>query len=207
MRRSRFRGRGFRRKRSVSWLAGLSSYDGPGGTSARVIGLAAIAGAPNVWAASIGLVIPADLPLHGGEDAVLARVVGRLGFMAGRKNAGAGLAAFGFQMHVALVQSDFLPGGTVSPWDFTSSVGLGNDDIMFSSDVVVPSVAIGGAGTGYELAVGGMERWLEMDVGVKRKVQEDRCIILWFQTVMPGGTTGADFTLLGSLRSLLMRPV
>jgi len=204
--RRRFRRFGGKRKRSVSWLAGFSSYDAGAGTSNRLIALAAIPGSPNVWGASIGLVVPGDLPLHGGEDCVLTRVVGRLGFTDGRKDAGAGFAAFGFQMHVALVQSDFLPGGTVTPWDFTSSVGLGNDDIMFSSDVIVPNAGIGAAGAGYELMVGSYERWLQMDVGVKRKIQEDRCIILWFQTVLPAGTSAADFRILGTLRSLLMRP-
>jgi len=204
MRRRFFRGK---RRRSTSWIAGITSFDGAGGSSARLITMAAVAGAPNVWGASIGLVIPSDLPLHGGEDCVITRIVGRLGFMEGRKDAGAGLAAYGFPMRVTIAATDFLPGGTITPWDFTTSAGMGNDDILVENDVIVPLQAIGGAGAGYDLLAGGYERWLEIDAGAKRKVQEDRCIVLWFQTVMPGGTTGVDFRLIGGLRSLLMRPV
>jgi len=206
--RSRFRGRRFRRKRAVSWVSGVTSYDPVAGTSSRLITLAALATTPNVWGASIGVVIPADLPIHGGEDAVVTRVVGRLGFFEGRKNAGAGLAAFGYQMRVTLAVTDFVVAtGGVTPYSFVESAGMGNDDILFESDVIVPNNAIGGAGAGYDVAAGGMERWLDIDAGAKRKMQEDRILLLWFQTVMPAGTTEADFRLLGGLRSLLMRPV
>jgi len=207
MRRSRFRGRGFRRKRSVSWLAGFSSYDAGAGTSNRLIALAAIPGSPNVWGASIGLVIPGDLPLHGGEDCVLARVVGRLGFMDGRKDAGAGPAAFGFQMHVALVQSDFLPGGTVTPWDFTSSVGLGNDDIMFFQDIIVPgtSVLVTPGATPPVSDQPSFE--MSLDITTKRKIDSNRQLVLWFQSAFDAAvTTQVDFRLYGGLRMLMMRP-
>jgi hypothetical protein len=127
--------------------------------------------------------------------------------MEGRKYAGAGLAAIGYQMRVVICQTDFQPAGTITPWDFTSSAGLGNDDILFFHDVIVPNVAIGGAGAGYDTQGGSMETWLEVDCSAKRRVQDDRLIVLWLQTVMPGGTTGADFRLLGGLRSLIMRPV
>lgn len=199
------RGR-FRKKRSVSWIAGVTTYDPAAGVSNRLIGLAPLTTA-NVWGASIGVVIPSDLPLHGGEDAVLTRIVGRLGFMDGRKDAGAGAAAFGFQMRVTIAQSDFLPAGIVTPFEFIASAGMGSDDILFESDVIVPNQAIGAAGAGYDLLAGGYERWLEIDTSAKRKVQEDRAIIIWFQTVLPAGTNAADFRLLGGLRSLLMRPV
>jgi len=172
--------------------------------------MTAVPGFVNLWGVSIGLVLPPDLPMHGGEDAVLTRVVGRLGFMEGRKNAGAGLAAFGFQMRVAIVQSDMVPlaagGFAPSGFDFTSSVGMGNDDVIWEHDVIVPIVAIGGAGAGYDLIPGGYTRWLEIDTGAKRKVQEDRGVIVWMQTIMPAGTTGVDFRMLGGLRTLVMNP-
>lgn len=206
MRRRFFRGK---RKRTVSWIPGISTYDDALGTSSRLIPLALLPGTVNTWGVSIGVVFPTDLPAHGGEDAVLTRVVGRLGFIEGRKNAGAGLAAFGFQARVVIAATDFVPaavGFGPSPFNFTTSVGLGNDDIMFAHDVIVPQVAIGAAGAGYDLLAGGYERWLEVDVGAKRKCQEDRGVVLWVQTVLPAGTIGADFRLLGGLRSLLMRP-
>jgi len=203
MRRSRFRGKGFRKKRTVSWLEGVTSYDAIAGVSNRLVSLAVVSG--NVWGANIGVVIPTDLPMHGGEDAVLTRIRGRLGFMDGRKDAGAGMAAFGYQMRVLVVKSDFIPAaGTVSPFDYTSSAGLGNDDILWEADVIAPNQAIGAAGAGYDLLAGGYERWLDVDVQAKRRVDGDSAILLWFQTVMPAGTTGADFRLIGGLRTLLM---
>jgi len=174
-----------------------------------LIALAAIPGFVNLWGVSIGVVLPPDLPMHGGEDAVLTRTVGRLAFMDGRRDAGAGVAAAGYQMRLLIVQSDVLPVGggfAPTPFDFTSSVGMGNDDILFMRDVIVPNVGIGAAGAGYEAATGGLEVWTEFDVTAKRKIQEDRGVILWLQTVLPAGTTAADFRMLGGLRSLLMDP-
>jgi len=98
MRRRFFRGKS--KRRSVSWIPGITTYDPTAGDSNRLVQLSAIPGATNAFGATIGLVIASDLPLHGGEDCVVTRVVGRLGFMEGRKNAGAALAAFGFQMRV-----------------------------------------------------------------------------------------------------------
>jgi len=207
MRRSRFRGRA--RKRSVAWIPGITTYEPVAGVSNRLVALAPVdvVNLPNVWGASIALVLPADLPLHGGEDCVLTRTVGRLGFMEGRRDAGAGVAAFGYQLRVTIAQTDFTPAATITPWGFTSSVGMGNDDILWEADVVVPNMGIGAAGAGYDTAAGGMERWLEIDSTAKRKVQEDRVVVVWFQTVMAPGTVSADFRLLGGLRALLKRPV
>lgn len=206
MRRRFFRGK---RKRTVSWVAGISSYDPTAGTSSRLIAMSAVPGFTNLWGVSIGVVLGPDLPIHGGEDAVLTRVVGRLGFLEGRKNAGAGLAAYGFQMRLLIVQSDMIPQGTgfaPSGFDFTSSLGEGNDDILFMRDTAVSATAIGGAGTGFDLTPGRFTGWVEFDVGAQRKVQEDRGIILWMQTIMPAGPTGVDFRMLGGLRTLIKRP-
>jgi len=194
------------KRRSVSWIDGVTTYDEAAGVSNRLEALNNFP-ASNVWGASIGLVIASDLPKHGGEDAVVTRIRGRIFACEGRRNAGAGLAAFGFQMRVVIAQTDFLPSGTVTPWVFTSSVGLGNDDILWFGDLVVSPTAIGAAGAGYENMVGNAEHWLDIDVMAKRKVQEDRLLVLWFQTCLPAGTTGADFRWLGGLRTLLMNPV
>ena len=72
--------RRFRRnvkRRSVSWIDGITTYDATG-VSNRLLSLTALGG--NVWGVSIGLVIASDLPKHGGEDAVVTRIRGRLGF-------------------------------------------------------------------------------------------------------------------------------
>lgn len=205
------RRRGLRAKRSVAWLPGLSGYDGTAGTFSRLITLAALPGAANIFAAVVQMTLDADLALHGGEDAVLIRTVGRLGFMEGRRNAGAGLAAAGFQMRVALLASDARFDGASgalvgTQFNLLASEGMGIDDIMQMTDVIVPITAIGGAGAGFELATGTMQTWLDWDVKAKRKVQANKHVFLWFQTVCAAGTTGADFRLLGGLRMLMMRP-
>lgn len=199
------RGRSRRAKRAVSWLAGVSTYDSAGGTSSRLMALTTTGLPAGVWGATTGLVVASDLPDHGGEDAVLTRVIGRLGFMDGRRDSGAGLASYGFQLRVVVAQVAAEPTGIFSQ-DFTTSAGMGNDNILYMRDVVVPGVPIGVSGGGYELAIGGYERWLDIDIKARRRVQNDYQIIAWYQTVLPGGTVSADFRMLGGLRSLLMRP-
>lgn len=196
------------RKRATSWLAGVTTYDSPGGQSSRLISLTT-AGfvSPNVWGSVITPVANTDLPSHGGEDCVLTRMVGRLGFMEGRKNAGAGFAAYGFQLRVAVVQGSEIAGtATVLADELVTSAGMGKENILYMRDVIVPSLPIGAAGTNYDIASGGMERWLDIDIRAKRRVSEDSPILLWFETCLPAGTTAADFRLLGGLRTLLMRP-
>jgi len=194
-------------RRSVSWIDGINTFDTTAGQSSRTVPLLSLAAtAPNLWGAAIGLVIPTDLPDHGGEDAVLTRVRGRLGFMGGRRDAGAGFANYGFQMRVLVTQSDWLPSGGVTPFDFCSAAGLGNDDILFSHETVVPDEPITATGHGYSLMLNRLSPWLELDVKAKRKLQKDRMIVLWFQTALAAGTTAVDFQLLGGLRTLLMRP-
>lgn len=201
---SRSRGR----KRATSWVSGISTYDPPGGSNARLVSLttAGFASA-NVWGATIGVVINTDLPSHGGEDCVVERIVGRLGFMEGRRNAGAGFAATGYQLRVAVTQASEIAGtATILADEVVTSAGMGKENILYSTDVIVPSLPIGAAGTNYDVASGGMERWLEVNIRARRRVSEDTPIMLWFQTVLAAGTTAADFRLLGGLRTLLKRP-
>jgi len=201
-----FRGR---RKRSCTWLAGVTTYDPVAGGSSRLTALTQ-AGftTANVWGAVISPVAAIDLPLHGGEDAVLTRLVGRFGFMEGRKDAGAGLAAFGFQMRVAFQLGRQQQGtATVLADELVTSAGMGSEDILWFRDVIVPAQTINAAGSGFDVAFTSGPFWqAEFDIKVKRKIHEDTPVLLWFQTVLPPGTTGADFRLFGGVRSLLMRP-
>jgi len=197
--------RGRARRRSVSWIDAITTYDSGTGVSSRLLALTNTGLPANVFGATIGVVLASDLPLAGGEDAVLTRLVGRLGFVEGRVNSGAGLAAFGYQMRVVVAQVSADAAGIFSD-NFISSAGMANDKILYMRDTVVSPTAIGAVGAGYENMVGNFERWVDVDVRVKRKITVDMQIILWFQTVFPPGTTGADFRLLGGLRTLLMRP-
>jgi len=66
--------------------------------------------------------------------------------------------------------------------------------------------AIGATGGGYDTVFASGPFWTDFDIKARRKVQADMTIIMWYQTTFPGGTTGADFRLLGGIRTLVMRP-
>lgn len=196
-----------RRKRSVAWIPGITTFDtGVAATNSRLVALAALSAAvPNTWGVALAVTDDTDLSMHGGEDAVLTRIRGRLFFSDGRVNSGAGLAASAFQLRVAVTQTDITPALAVTPFDFTTSAGLGNDNILWMDSVLVPSVVTTGAGTNID-TVDWEHFQLDIDVRAKRKLQSDRQVVLWFQSVFNGGTvTAVDFRLRGGLRSLLMR--
>lgn len=206
MRRRSFRSA--RRKRSVAWIPGLTSYDTAGATplNRRIINLDSLsAGAPDTFGAAVQMTTDTDLGLHGGEDAVLTRIRGRLFFSDGRVNSGAGFAATSFQLRVVLCQQNITPAGATMPMDFTTSDGLGNDTILWFSDVIVVSTVTTGV-TGLDL-IDWQGRSLDIDCKAKRKLSSDNPLILWFQTVFDvASVTDVDFTLRGGLRMLMMRP-
>jgi len=207
---SRGRRRGFRRRRSVAWIPGVTGYDVATPSNTRLITLTQVAAGlyPNVYGAAIGLTTNTDLQLHGGEDAVMTRIVGRLGFTTGRADVGAGVVATTFLLRCVIAQTDNTDTGSVMPFEYLTSNGLGNDDIMWFRDTIVPgtsvlestgAIAPGGTQTDYEL---------DIDVGVKRKIESNRQLVLWFQTTFNNVVFNqADFRLYGGLRMLMMRPV
>jgi len=202
--------RGFRRRRSVAWIPGVTGYDIVTPSQTRLLTLTQVSAAlyANVFGAAIGLTSDTDLSLHGGEDAVMTRIVGRLGFTTGRVNAGAGVAATTFLVRCVVAQTDTTNTGSVMPFEYLSSNGLGNDDIMWFRDIIVPGTSVlegtgatapGGTQTDYEL---------DVDIGVKRKIESNRQLVLWFQSCFDAAvTTQVDFRLYGGLRMLMMRPV
>lgn len=200
--------RSARRKRSVAWIPGLTTYDTAAATALRQrqVSLTVVnAAVPDTVGAAIALTDDTDLSMHGGEDAVITRIRGRLYFSDGRIDAGAGLTASAFQVRVIVAQQNITPGAQTMPMDFTTSDGLGNDTILYYNDVIVPSTVTSGAGTGMDAIEWG-GRMLELDVKAKRKLQSDNQIVLWFQTVINAPTAnGGDFILRGGLRMLLMR--
>lgn len=205
MRRRSFRG-GRARKRSVAWVPGLTTLDTVAFQNSCLLALTSLsAAAVNTFGAAIALTDDVDLSMHGGEDAVLTRVRGTLMFSDGRLDSGAGPAAAGFQLRVVVTQTDITPGLAVTPFDYTTSAGLGNDNILWMGDVLVDSGVTTGVGTGIA-AIDWTRKCLDIDVKAKRKLQSDRHVVVWFQTVQRQSTTvGLDLRLRGGLRSLLMR--
>lgn len=197
------------RKRSVAWIPGFSSYDDVNGVSNRLLAFAGpVPGSTTTWAVAVQLTTDTDLSLHGGEDAVMTRIVGRVAFTDGRKDAGAGLAAFGFQARLVVYQAEAQSagGGAVFNQIFTTSASMGQDRIMWSRDTVVSPTGIGAAGAGFENMVGQFENWVDIDIKAKRRIQSDSPIVFQMQTCFPLGTTAADCRMLGGLRMLLKRP-
>lgn len=196
-------------KRTVSWCDGLSTFDtnAAGERRYRTLALSPVVTGSNTWAAAVGLVVPSDLTEHGGEDAVVTRIRGSLNFFRGRIDTGAGLAANSYPLRVLVVQTDSTRAGLVMPFDYTTSEGLGRDDILLEHDVIVASTDPGATGTGWDaISFDSGVRHLEVDVKAKRKVQVDRQIMIWFQAALNGAVVQADFSITGALRTLLMRP-
>lgn len=203
----RFRRRAFGRrgsKRSVAWISGVTGMDPVARADHKLLALAPLTTGASVQAAAIQLTADTDLSLHGGEDAVIERIRGRLCLYGGSLNSGAGLVAADFFVRVLIVQSDVTPAGFTMPQDFTTSAGLGADDILWMRDVFVPrSTAVGTAGAPFDTLA---NEFMEIDVRAKRKLQSDRQLILWVQTQQAGAVIAAQLLYAGGIRMLLKRP-
>lgn len=193
-----------RGKRSVAWIPGFSGADDAGGLSARVQAFGGpIPGTAHTWGIASTLVVSAtDLPMHGGEDAVLERIRGSLQFSKGQRDSGAGFGNWSFALRCIIYQHQTVPAGTFND-EFMSSAGLGADNILWTADTIC--TADGGLDTtGF---VDWDQIWrVDVDVRAKRKLQEDRPIVLAFQTIAPAGTVGLRMTVSGGLRTLMKRP-
>lgn len=191
-----------RGKRTTAWLPGFSGFDDVAGLGARVLTLVGpIAGSTNTWGLASTLMGVADLPLRGGEGAVFTRAVGDLTFFAGLRNAGAGLAAATFPLRVVLAQHEQLPAGTFGEI-FTTSGGLGDERILWMADTWVTSDTF----TGLQ-AFDWDQPWrIHIEARAKRIVTEDYPVTLYMQTVLPAGTTAANFQCAGGIRILAKRP-
>lgn len=200
--------RGRSRKRSVAWIPGFTSFDDLNSVTHRLLTFAAVPNTTATWSVAVELTDTTDLSLHGGEDAVIERIRGQLAFTEGRRNAGAGLGANGFQVRVVVYQSLIAASAAagVANDAFTTSDDMGKDNILFMDHTVVSATAIGATGAGFDTMAGGLMRWMDIDIKAKRRIQVDRPILLTLQTVLPVGTTGADCRMLGGLRMLLKRP-
>lgn len=211
----RFR-RGFRRggfrKRAKGWIDGVTAYTtGATNLQSRLITMAPLQVGSTTQSAAISVVIPGDLQLHGGEDAVFTRLRGRLLFWNARQGVPSTPAPVvgGFPIRVVVAQTDVLDGtgASVAPENYLDSTGLGRDNILWFADTLVSGSSVLGTGTTATAETSTInDFWLEFDVKVKRKLQVDFNITLWFQTQIAGLGANLDFRLVGGLRTLLTRP-
>lgn len=201
------RRRGFNRRRSrasVAWIPGVTGYDVPAGTPSKLLAFSPVVTGVNTWGAAINLTNNTDLSLHGGEDAVFMRARGRLLFWNGQLDGGAGFAAASFPLRVVIVQTDTNDAGTIMPFDFTTSEGLGRDDILFSAEQIVSSANT--FNDSNPMTSSQYTAWVDIDCKAKRRIQTDRHIIMWMQTVAAAGTLALQCRFSGGLRMLLKRP-
>lgn len=210
MRRRRF-GFGARRfsRRSLAWIPGLNTKDDSAavGTEVRSIVQTRVVTGFQTFGAAIALVNNTDLSMHGGEDAVVTRIRGNLGFFGGQRDNGAGLAATAFLLRLVVAQTDADAAGSVMPFRFNDSATLGNDDILWMKDVFVSNAAGFVDSVNISSTTSAMRDAMhEVDVRAKRKLQSDRTLTLWLQSVVPPATVAQQFLMFGSLRILLKRP-
>lgn len=200
--RRRFRG-AMRRKRTVAWIPGLTGFNTSAPAQARVLTLSAI-GASNTYGGAIILVNDADLSMHGGEDAVMTRIRGTLWFYGMTYDAGGPQGSWG---RVVIAQQDIDPSGNVMAVEFTTTAGLGRDEIMYSQDVMVTSVSTpGSSAAGTETSTLPLVARVDIDVKARRRLQSDQVPVLWFQTCKSGAAVPQSVAYAGGLRMLLARP-
>lgn len=201
-----------RTKRSVGWIDGITAFT-TGGTNlqSRLISMAPLTTGSTTQAAAISVTLTEDLQSHGGEDAVLERIRGRFLLWNARQNVPTSPAAVvgGFVMRVVLAATDVIDPSTstVAPDLYLDSAGLGRDNILWYRDVLVSgSNLTGTGGTGAAETSTINDFWFDIDVRAKRKLQNDKQIVIWFQTQVAALTPNLDFRMLGGMRTLLKRP-
>lgn len=206
------RRRGWRprsRRRSVAWIDGLSGLQTATPVQVRTFTFAALAGAANTYAAAVAITTDADLQLHGGEDAVVERIRGRILFYGGR-NTPAGPAAAAMWARLLIVQQDVNAASGIAPIDYTTGVGLGRDNILWSRDILISGTTVIGNGTAAAAETGTLnDYWVDVDVKARRKIRSGEHLFLDLQTVdfsAVAGNEPVDALMAGGLRILMKRP-
>lgn len=200
----RFRRRVWSRRRSVSWIPGLTGFDPATPAQSTLVTFQAGLDA-NTKIAPFALVSSTDITDVGGEDCVLTRISYELCFYNGRK-ATDQQAALAVRMLVVL--SEVHTGG-VSPQilgePYLTSSGLGRDNILHTRDFVVPT-ANGYEASGVLAETFLSSNWIRGEVKARRKVNQGLLPMLWFSSCSDGANVPQDFRMLGHLRILMKRP-
>lgn len=193
--------RGFgRRKRSVSWTPGITELQTTVPLQTRTTTFAILSGGSNTYAASFALLGDSDLQLHGGEDAVVVRIRGRLRLYGARIATDTASPLFA---RIVIAQMQVNEAGSVDAIDYTTQTGLGRDDIMWCKDILIGATTLNASTTPMDCDPG---LWHDIDVRAKRKLASGWVPSLWIQTCKAGANVPQDFQLAGGLRTLLMRP-
>lgn len=201
----RWRGiRGRRLKRSVNWTPGVTDFNTTGPAQARICTWAAIAAGSNTYFFLSGILGDADLAQHGGEDAVVTRIRGRLRFWNSRFTVASPVQGTCF-VRTLVVMLQITEAGAAFMPDYTTSDGLGRDEVMWSKDHLISGPVLAATDSAQNCDAG----WIDIDVKAKRRCQNRYYPVLVHQTVAPGmgaANVPVDFVRAGGIRTLLMRP-
>lgn len=189
--------RGSSRRRQVSWLPAQVSSN-LGQTDRSVVNLVQAPGASGAQV-YLPLMASTDLALHGGEDAVLTRVVGSFGLIGGRANA-APAAAF---ITVSIVQKESdAQTATVPFQNMWNLLDAGKDNVLWTKVLWCPALPVAVP------LIQPYPLWTDIDVKARRKITEDNFVYLCIGSPGPvGGPPLLDeVTAVWHLRTLMKNP-
>jgi len=190
--------RGFAKKRSRNWIDSLTFTATVGTTDRQAYTLTPTAGT-NGGQAFLQLINNTTLSEEGGEDAVIARIVGDVHIIGGRKNS---VATSGF-LHLSVLQMDSNAiTGLVEPQNMFDAFESGDDNVLYDTTIWCPPLGV---------AVPLIQPWpvsVHIDIGVSRKIQMERYLYFVIGSAGGAGATLIDeVTLAGALRILVKRPL
>jgi len=185
------------------WLPAVSFSTGPDWE--QDVTLTANVPAAGIASVAFALDTSSDLARAGGEGAKIARVVGRLFFSRLGSTSLGGQQGF-LRAAVITRNVDGATGTIIHPNLFTGP-GLGNEDIMWSSEFFVPDINLGTSANGPALVGAGAGPWFkDIDIKVKRKFADEQQIVLILQTTQHlGGTIPTHVAAGGFLRILAQK--
>lgn len=181
------------------WLPAVSFSTGP--DYEQDVVFTANNPAAGISSVAFALDTTGDLARAGGEGAKIVRVVGRLwAHSAGSTSAG-GLPTF---MRIAVITRnvDGAAGTILFPNLFTGP-GLGNEDIMWSSELFVPDLLPSAAGNQAAFLAGGRSWWRDVEVKAKRKFADEQQIVLVLQMVQHLGGPVPTHAIMGGFIRIL----
>lgn len=200
----RFRRRGRRIRRRTNWVPGINFGEL---VQRAAITLTSVQGLLTTNGFSVDLTNAEDLQSAGGEDSVVVRVVGRLHF-SGLVRPVSNLPGW---LRVALVTRQISGAVAINNGvpDLFSLAGQAQENILWMSQAYCTTLDYELVANELNALTGGDPgSWLEVDVGAKRRLNEDTALCLTIQGSQTSGGVGAPTTAVvaGWLRVLLQAP-
>jgi hypothetical protein len=203
--RRRFFRRGARRK--AHWIDGFSSSTAGVPEQSRVVTFSAGVVA-NTRTSAFILVTNEDLEESGGEGAVVTRIVYKW-LPTSSRNVTDVIGANMIRM--VITTGRYSDAQTTIPVlaneDYMSSENLGKETILHTNDFIASPTSILANGTAAVTETSTLNQfWIQGDVRVKRRLDEESPLVLAFQAVNNGVNVPQDFRIFGFMRILVAHP-